>query len=68
VRPEDQGRGVATEAATAVVQHLIAHGVGRIGATIADVNAASTAVARRLGMQRTTVEQEGEQLWLLDDR
>ena len=68
VRPEEQGRGVATEAASAVVQHLLAHGVGRIGATIADANAASTAVARHLGMRRTSVEQDGEQVWLLDDR
>jgi RimJ/RimL family protein N-acetyltransferase len=68
VRPEEQGRGVATQAAGLVIQHLLAHGVGRIGATIADANAASTAVARHLGMQRTMVEQDGEQLWLLDDR
>jgi len=68
VRPEQQGRGVAAEAASAVVPHLLAYGVGRVGATIADANAASTAVARRLGMHRTTVEQDGEQMWLLDDR
>jgi len=66
VRPEEQGRGVATEAASEVVQHLLAHGVGQIRATIADANAASTAVARRLGMQRTMVEQDSERVWLLD--
>lgn len=65
VRPEAQGRGVATDAASVMIEHLLAHGVSNVTAKIADANAASTSVARRLGMHRTDVERDGEQVWLL---
>lgn len=66
VRPDDQGRGVATDAATAMVLHLLAHGVVKVTASIADANESSRSVARRLGMSRTNLRQDGEQVWLLN--
>lgn len=58
-----QGHGVATEAATAVVAWLRAHGLDRFAANIAPANATSEAVARRIGMAPTTEMHEGERLW-----
>lgn len=68
VRPEEQGRGVATDAAMTMIEYLLAHGVSTLTALIADANAASIQVAQRLGMHRTDVEQNGEQVWRLGRR
>lgn len=52
VDPDHQGRGYATEAARALVDHCFdAFNLGRIVATTAFTNEASTAVMRKLGMK-----------------
>ena len=48
--PEVQGRGYATEAARAVVEHAAAGGIGEVHAVTDPANEASQAVCRRLGM------------------
>jgi RimJ/RimL family protein N-acetyltransferase len=64
VRPEDQGHGIASEAALAMVEYLRAReGVHVVEALIGDDNVASQVVARRLGMQPTGQYADGEQLW-----
>ena len=64
VRPQDQGRGLATEAAAAMVAHLQALGVGDVTAWIADTHPASQAVARRLGLAPSgQLDEDGERLW-----
>jgi len=45
-----QGRGLATEAARALVAHAAAHGVPRLIAEIVPFNWSSLAIARKLGM------------------
>src|SRR5205085_8682671 len=55
----DQGRGLATEAATAVRDRLRAEGVAEFRAHIHPGHGASAAVARHLGMHPTDVVQEG---------
>ena len=47
--PHRQGEGIATEAARALVDHLRREGQGGLVAYVAPENAASVAVARRLG-------------------
>lgn len=55
IRPAEQGRGYATEAARAVVAHLFAHErLGRVLAETARDNLASQAVMRKLGMRIET--------------
>ena len=63
-----QGRGYATEAASALVGWLDARGVGVIQAHIHPEHAASAAVARRAGLRPSGVIEDGEQLWLWDRR
>ena len=64
VRPPDQGRGLATEAAAAMVQHLWARGVTAVTAWISDTHPASQAVARRIGLAPTDqCDESAERLW-----
>ncbi len=58
-----QGRGVASEAAGAMVAWLRAAGVEEVIAHIHPGHAASAAVARRLGLQPTGELADGEERW-----
>ena len=58
-----QGRGLASEAAAAVVDWLAAEGVEEIGATIHPDHGASAAVAARAGLAPTTDVVDGEVVW-----
>lgn len=60
-----QGRGYATVAAAAMVDWLGRRGVERFRAAIHPDNAASNAVARRLGLQPTDEFDDGERVWVL---
>ena len=60
-----QGRGFATEAASALVGWLAADGASSIGATIHLSHAASEAVAQRIGLEPTDELVDGERVWLL---
>ncbi|SFO20088.1 Protein N-acetyltransferase, RimJ/RimL family [Geodermatophilus obscurus] len=57
------GRGLASEAARAVVAELRGHGVGRFGAWVHPGHAASGAVARRCGLTPTGEVRDGEVRW-----
>ncbi|MBA3418740.1 MAG: GNAT family N-acetyltransferase [Geodermatophilaceae bacterium] len=61
-----QGRGYATEAATAMVAWLRADGVGRVMADVHPEHHASNAVARRLGLAPTGEIVDGELRWAYD--
>jgi RimJ/RimL family protein N-acetyltransferase len=63
VGPAGQGRGLATEAAVAVVARLRAQGVVRFGAWMPPDHAASAAVARRCGLTPTAEVADGEVRW-----
>ena len=63
VTSADQGRGLATEAATAVAGWLAAQGVGELVAHIAPGHRASEAVARHLGLAPTGEREDGERRW-----
>ena len=63
IRPEYQGRGLATEAAGVMVDHLTTPPRAAIEAWISDANLASVSVATRLALHRTAHQQDGEQLW-----
>ncbi|WP_081829515.1 GNAT family N-acetyltransferase [Paraoerskovia marina] len=63
VSPDAQGGGVATEAASAVVDWLAGRGVEQVCAAVHPDHHASAGVARRLGLVATGVMVEGEQLW-----
>ena len=64
IRPADQGRGLAVEAAAAMVVHLQPLEVAVVTAWIADTHPASQGVARRLGLTPTEQRDEGgERLW-----
>jgi RimJ/RimL family protein N-acetyltransferase len=63
VAPEEQGRGLATEAATAVIEWLPTAGASSFTAFIHPDNVASEAVARRLGLAATDVVKDGETQW-----
>jgi len=65
VSPAHQGHGFATEAATAMVDHLTAAGVTRLVAHVHPDHDASARVAARLGLRRTDVVEEGEVRWVL---
>ncbi|MDX6371677.1 MAG: uncharacterized protein QOD98_665 [Nocardioidaceae bacterium] len=64
--PEHQGRGLATEAATAMVRWLVTAGVGQLIAHIHPDHGASGHVAERLGLRRTDVVEDGEARWVRD--
>jgi RimJ/RimL family protein N-acetyltransferase len=60
------GRGYAVEAAAAMVAWLRDLGVATIAASIHPMHAASTGVARRLGLAATnSVDDDGEVRWEL---
>jgi RimJ/RimL family protein N-acetyltransferase len=65
VAPAHQGRGLAVEAAAAMVERLAAAGVTRLVAHVHPDHAASAAVAARLGLRRTDVVEDGELRWEL---
>jgi RimJ/RimL family protein N-acetyltransferase len=58
-----QGHGLAREAAQAMVSWLEGQGVGTVHALIHPENAASGAVAHRLGMSATSTLVDGEVRW-----
>jgi RimJ/RimL family protein N-acetyltransferase len=62
----DQGEGLATEAASAVVEWLATVGITSLSAHIHPDNVASEAVARRLGLVATDEVKDGETRWLVD--
>ena len=60
-----QGQGIATEAAIAMCDWLIAHGVINLTAHIHPNHVASERVARAAGLMRSdTVDAEGEVVWV----
>ena len=63
IRPEFQRRGLATEAAGVMVDHLRTPPRAAITAWISDANLASVLVATRLALHRTSHQADGEQLW-----
>ena len=63
-----QGRGIASEAATAVVEWLGAQGVAEIRALVHPDHAASAVVAARAGLTATSERQDGEVVWRRRDR
>jgi len=68
VRTDWHGQGYATDAAAAVVEHLLASGVRHIGASIGPDNDASRAVARRIGFVNSgTADDDGEERHLLPE-
>ncbi len=60
-----QGRGVAGEAAAAMIEWLGARGVDVITAHVHPEHAASAAVARRVGLAPTPDTVDGEVRWIL---
>ena len=59
LRPEHRGRGYATEAAAALVDHLIEdHGVHRITAGLDPENVASMRILEAIGMRKEAVARE----------
>ncbi|MBA3293968.1 MAG: GNAT family N-acetyltransferase [Geodermatophilaceae bacterium] len=68
ISPHFQGRGLASEAASAMTRWLTAAGVDRYVAYIHPNHAASAAVARRQGLCPTDVIEDNEVRWQsLDD-
>lgn len=63
ITPAFQGRGLATEAAQAMVDWLRTHGVEHLVADIHPTHDASQTVARRVGLQATSVVVDGEVRW-----
>ncbi|KQN46056.1 GNAT family N-acetyltransferase [Frigoribacterium sp. Leaf44] len=63
VTASEQGRGLAVEAATAVVTWLTSMGVGRLRAYVHPDHAASARVAERLGLVPTSTVVDDETLW-----
>ena len=60
-----QGQGFAGEAAAALVGWLREHGVERITANVHPDHQASSAVARKAGLQATAEDVDGETVWEL---
>ena len=58
-----QGRGIASEAASSVVEWLLGEGVGTITANIHPEHRASAAVATRAGLAPTSELVDGETVW-----
>jgi ribosomal-protein-alanine N-acetyltransferase len=66
VSPEYQKRGIATEAARAVIEWAFSQeGVKRVTATIPEDNVASIRVAEHLGMNPTGEKRRGLPVWAL---
>ena len=63
ISPDIQGRGLATEAASAMVGWLKLRGVERFVAEIHPGHAASQSVARKLGLRPSTSVEDGEVRW-----
>jgi RimJ/RimL family protein N-acetyltransferase len=63
IAPAFQGRGLATEAASAMVDWLSTMGVDHLVAYVHPAHAASQAVARRLGLHPTSAIEDGEVCW-----
>jgi len=63
VTPSEQGRGLAGEAASAVVSWLTSMGVGRLQAYVHPDHTASARTADRLGLVPTSTLIDGEILW-----
>ena len=63
IRPPNQGRGLATEAASAMIEWLSQSGVVRYAAHIHPDHAASSRVALKIGMHRTALTNDGEIRW-----
>ncbi|MDO5736014.1 MAG: GNAT family N-acetyltransferase [Propionibacteriaceae bacterium] len=63
VAREQQGRGLARQAATAMVQWLIASGVDQLVAHVHPDHAASNAIAAAVGLHPTATLVEGEVRW-----
>ncbi|MER5322713.1 GNAT family N-acetyltransferase [Streptosporangium roseum] len=61
-----QGRGIAGEAALALLSWLREHGVTDVVATIHPDHTASSALARRLGLVPTDARVDGEVVWRSD--
>lgn len=68
IAPDFQRRGLATEAAVAMVDWLSTMGVDHLIACIHPAHAASQAVARRLGLHPTSVIEDGEVRWRSNSR
>ena len=66
ISPAHQGRGLATEAATTMVDWLLAEGVTRLVGHVHPDHAASATVCERLGLRRTDVVEDGEVRWVRD--
>ena len=64
ISPSVQGRGLATEAARAMVELLTAAGVRRLVAHVHPDHVASARVAERLGLRPTDVVEDGEVRWV----
>lgn len=60
-----QGRGIARQAVALLVDELRGRGVSEVIAHIHPGNLASQALARRIGMHETAIEQDGERRWSL---
>ena len=64
VDPTHQGKGIASDAATGAVLHLRECGITALTAHIADSNAASVAVATRVGLRATDeLDSDGERIY-----
>ncbi len=63
-----QGRGIASEAAGAIVAWLVGEGVAHIRACIHPEHYASATVAQRVGLVATAETVDGEVVWRLPDR
>jgi len=61
---EWQGRGMASEAATAVVGWLASHRVGDVRALVHPDHVASARVAQRAGLSPTAAMEDGEVVWV----
>ncbi|PJJ53364.1 RimJ/RimL family protein N-acetyltransferase [Mumia flava] len=61
-----QGRGIATEAAQALVGWLRERGIGRVVAHVHPDHTASASVAAAAGLERTDVLNDGEVRWQRD--
>lgn len=64
INPEDQGRGLATEAAARMVNWLTTQGVTRLVAYIHPQHTASARVASKLGLVPTGSSADGEIRWV----